>query len=569
MPRVTEPSIPLPPGGEEPRSTRQHLLAAIAIAIGFFCYLAWDAGRTEFSSSSENVVVQAAMEIRQGGPVWVPNMHGMPRINKPPLAAWIAAAAMSEKTIADIRSTDPQVRDAAYNRLASEVRWPSALSTAIALVGVYVLGSLLLGPTVGIVSMLMAGTALLTYRFGRIATTDVQLTLWVTWANVCLVAALLLKRPWYIAISGVFLGLAAMSKGPVGLAQTLLPAAAFLGYLRYSAADRVRLKPLVLPTAAAILLMLAISLPWPVSIYLWRAGVVEHWAREITRVGATNLEPDPWYGYLNIIPNMMPWVAMFIGGLCAPFLSRLRNRGVVFAWLLLVVPVVVMSFFSDKADRYALPLIMPAAILSAFIAEALVKTRGRWHGTDKLVVVVQWAILLILPITVLAATLFAADRIGIERRLGIPIGVLSTIVALAAWFLRKRRPWALVGGTVLATLIVYFLIGVTYAADNGRSAAKPLAQQIYQKYPSFRPYYYDPREQPRHIPTDLGIYLGGPVIHIQHPGEVEPGGTPALVFMLKRKREPMPVFPNGTIEFDTEIAGQHMYVFRVPAAITP
>src|SRR5690242_17008596 len=105
---------------------RQLLLVLLMAAALFGVYLV-NIGRQDFTNASENVRIEAALEARRGGPWWVPNMHGRPRILKPPLPTWIAASAMSPQTVAVTQTEILPEREAAYHRLAAEARWPSAL----------------------------------------------------------------------------------------------------------------------------------------------------------------------------------------------------------------------------------------------------------------------------------------------------------------------------------------------------------------------------------------------------------------------------------------------------------
>lgn len=554
------------PPRDEINSPRPRLLLACLVAIGFFCFFASDLARMQFASASENVVVQAALEIRQGGPSWIPNLHGRPRITKPPLTTWITAAVMSQGTVDELSSRESQVRHSAYRRLAFQARWPAALSTALTILGVYILGSLLLGADVGLVAMVMAGTTLLLFRYGRTATTDVQITLWVTWTNVCLAAALTGRNRWFIALAGVPLGLAVMSKGPVAIAQSLLPAAIYLACLRSRALSR----SLVLPTVSGGLMMLAISLPWPLSILLQNRKALGHWFREITRVGATHLEPDPWYGYLNLVPNMMPWAPLFVAGLCVPLLARLRSRGAIFAWLLFMVPLLVMSFASDKPERYALPLVAPAAILAAHIAAILIRSRPHWNAGDKLVIALQWLILFIFPAILVAGSLWRGSAIGFEPWVGVAVGVLGLFLAAGAWIRRNANPWSVIIATALCALMIYPLTAIAYSVSrNGQGESRLIADQLVGRFPEFRAYYYDPRQQPRHIPTDMGIYLNRPVMTISHPSQIAPGPTPALVLMLQRRGDPMPVCPGGELELSEPIDKYTCHVFRMTSPNPP
>src|SRR5205085_12641864 len=162
----------------------------------------------------------------------------------------------------------------------------------------YALGGLLLGRSVGLASAVVCGSSLLFLRFCRSATTDVQLALWVTAASALLALALLRRRYWLgFGGAGLALGLSVMSKGPVRLVQSVLPFALFALWRRF-VGPRPRGQGAVSPALAGALLMLAIALPWPAAVLVQSHDIWQSWLREITRAGATQLAPDPWYYYL-------------------------------------------------------------------------------------------------------------------------------------------------------------------------------------------------------------------------------------------------------------------------------
>src|SRR4051794_14463958 len=90
------------------------LLTVLATAATVAPTLVWQ----QFSSGAENLVTATALEIRRGDCGWlVPTLQGEPRVAKPPLAAWIAAASIRPATVAQLSSTDAETRDGAYRAL--------------------------------------------------------------------------------------------------------------------------------------------------------------------------------------------------------------------------------------------------------------------------------------------------------------------------------------------------------------------------------------------------------------------------------------------------------------------
>ena len=71
---------------------------------------------------------------------------------------------------------------------------------------------------------------------------------------------------------------------------------------------------------------------------------------EVTREGATSLAASPWYNYALIVPFMFPWVVFLVVGLILAAQATLRraNEPLLLASSLLIVPLVVMSFFRDR-----------------------------------------------------------------------------------------------------------------------------------------------------------------------------------------------------------------------------
>src|SRR5438874_744143 len=109
---------------------------AVVIALVFFIAIAPTLTWLEFSSTMENLVVATALEIRRTGNWLVPTLEGEPRIAKPPLAPWIAAAAIRSATFAALDDADPAIRAAAYRQLAWDVRWPALASSCAMLLAV-------------------------------------------------------------------------------------------------------------------------------------------------------------------------------------------------------------------------------------------------------------------------------------------------------------------------------------------------------------------------------------------------------------------------------------------------
>src|SRR3954463_10517332 len=106
-------------------------LAALGVAALVFAAVAPTLSWLQFSSGSENLVVETVLEMRRGGPWLVPTLEKLPRTQKPPLPAWLTAAAARPGAVAALADRDASGRAAAYTRLAWEVRWPALLCSCL------------------------------------------------------------------------------------------------------------------------------------------------------------------------------------------------------------------------------------------------------------------------------------------------------------------------------------------------------------------------------------------------------------------------------------------------------
>lgn len=555
-------------------------LAALGAALLVFVAIAPTLPWQEFSSGSENLNLATVLEVRRGGPWLVPTLQGQVRTQKPPLTAWVTAAAVRDSTMAGLDEADPARRDRAYARLARDVRWAALLSSCAMLLATYALGKTIGGGDgrLGLLAAAICGSSFLFLRQARYATTDVQLALWVTVANLCLAKAVLENRWWLgCTLGGIALGLALMSKGPVALVQSVVPFALFVAWrawcyrrARQEEAEDFRSlstpphadtpthrHSLLLPLALGLLLMLGVGLSWYAMVYARTPGVMDLWIREVTREGAIEVEPDPWWKYVLLIPLAVPWSVFLIAGVASAVHAVLERRGrpIVLALLLLVAPVLIMALAKDRKDRYLLPMAPAVAILAARGVLDVWQSRPRpdaaWRGrAEPLLVTLHVVILALLAIGVPIAG--AAGLTAMATREGEPWYTPMFAAVCAAAFaaligvglaLYRRRPGVLVAVTVAVMLLLQAVVMHGYARSaSGRSDQKPLAYAVRAAYPSAVPSY----RHDRRVAGDLSIYLNRAVPQVKSVEEAESraateGGVPVLFMFHKRGRpEPSP-----------------------------
>jgi 4-amino-4-deoxy-L-arabinose transferase-like glycosyltransferase len=576
----------LPAAARHPRRLRRASgkIAAqtfLIVAI-FFAAMAAPAAWPQFSGDSEDLVVQTVLQMRNGGPHgsvwWVPMLGDEPRSKKPPLPTWISAAAVTSATVHGLASTDPAIRESAYRWLAWEVRWPALLAACGMLIATGCLALLLGGPAHVIPSVLIFGTSLMFLRFTRSATTDVHLALWVLTANAFLALAVIRNRLWLGCVgAGAALGLALMCKGPVALVESLLPFATFLLLQHLSAPQSARpsLAPsrptATLPALAGTVTMLAIALPWPLSVFLRNPHTLSTWLTEIDRRGAAVASHAPpfvnWFAYLTLLPNLLPWLPIFIAGIyliAKNFRPKKRiAKPITLALLLVIVPIVFLSFFPDRKERYLLPMAGPAAIVAAYAATRMKRAFPPRDFNAKLVWTSYWAILLILAIGLpIAAPILLKGRQG-ERVFPIFLQAFTLIIGLAivGWAILKqshaRQSFLYAGASLMLLLNAFFLYGWSQSVA-GLSEMKPVADRIHAAFPTGNIVYFDPPPGGKPVTLDLDIYLDRPVPVLSiFPANDK---SVAAVVMLDKPGQAMPNFPNWQTWSDLISRNHHWYI---------
>ncbi len=432
------------------RSARAWLPAMLLIAA-VFAWVAPTLCWLEFNNTPENLNVATAQEMRRGGPWLVPNLQGELRAAKPPLAAWITAALIRPETMKTISSPDALTRNRGFIELEWETRCPALVAMCILLVAVFGLARTLGGDTLALVSVAICGTNFMFLRFGRLSTTDVQLSLWVSIADWLLAIAIIRGRAWVGFIgAAIALSLAMLAKGPVCLVQSALPVALFALWRGWSnrrhtlVATDEKPRSRKLPLAIGIVVFFALATPWFIYVAM-KHDVIHIWYTEVTRVHARDLPPDPWYMYFVIFAYIAPWIAFFVVGLIVltqetfaparramlspspgtrgdgggegsslgaidhpsqhnphpnPLPGRERGEGAndVLALFLVVVPIVIMSCVRDKEDRYLLPMIGPVSIIAARGVMEHLKSWARWKWEDTLVVALHWLAVVVIVV---------------------------------------------------------------------------------------------------------------------------------------------------------------------------
>ena len=549
------------------------VLAWVGLVGVFFAAIAPTLNQTEFSSGLENLVVGTALELRRdhaptlayeaadGRPGWlVPTLEEEPRVKKPPLTPWLTALAIADATLRDLANRDPAVHEPAWLKLAWQTRWPTLLAACLMLIATYELGRAVSDPTTALVAAIACGTSVMFLRYGRSAIIDVHLGLWVTLANLGLAHAVLHGRRWAgLTSAGLCLGVVMMLKGPVGLVQTVLPVLVYAVWTHVAAWRRLDQSGEVPPPptgawrqwagpiAVCALLMLAVAAPWYVAVDRLVPEARREWFGEFSAVRGE--QPSRAYTYVALLPLLFPWTVPFVAGLVA----AARRRGpMLLAVSLAIVPVLAMTVYKDRKDRYLLPVLTATAIVAAHGVMELTRRRT-WTGLDKAMVAQHWALLVTAGVVLPAAaatilgTKYAPTEDGtpwISRPWGAGLTIGLGLLLAAGMLVRRQWLAALLGATVVVMLAAQAAMAPGYARTYaGQSPMREIAQAVWASAPTADLYNAHPTG--KRADVSLSIYANRPTrwISTDDLKSLAPANRPKVVLIKQGPGEPDPAPP--------------------------
>ncbi|MFQ5801277.1 MAG: ArnT family glycosyltransferase [Candidatus Methylomirabilales bacterium] len=356
-------------------------------------------GQLALWESDEARFALKALMMRETGNWLIPIRKGQAWLHKPPLQMWlINLVALSGGGINELTARIPSAL-AAMGTLLLTYWWGRRL------------GGTLFGGLAGFI-LLTSGHFLL---MGRYNLPEQVMVFFTTLALVAFYAGYhkwLGGWIWYVMYAA--LGLATLTKGPVGL---LLPALVILAYLAIQR-DLGALRHMRCPSG--LLLSAGIILPWYLAVSLGYGQSVQPalFGEIIKALLASRGHAEPWYFYLWTVPlSLAPW-SLFLPGLY-PLWRWCRKRertlpdGLRFAGVWGLTVLLAFSVAGQKRSYYSLPLFPAAAIMVAHVWDFLVesgRSAVRWFRRYLLGVMV---ILLLLAILLTVAV--ALEGLGVSK----------------------------------------------------------------------------------------------------------------------------------------------------------
>lgn len=387
----------------------------------------------------------------------VPQLGGRPYLEKPPLFFWLAAAG---------------------TRLTGELELGGRLVSALAALGMAlaagVLGRRMFSSLAGVIAALAVLVCVEVFALGRWYRMEMLFTFLMVMAVACFWLGRSRRAGGRTARLGffLFLALATLTKGPLGV---LLPLLVIVAYLLVSGQWRRLVELLYLPGLALLALLAA---PWFVYMTLKFPGdfvqeffVGSHLDRAMQGFEG-NIMPPGFY-LLVLAVGLLPWTLLLPAMIrrsfpwarlveCSPQLV-LRTfsvrPAVLMLWLWAVTVVLFFELSRTKFLHYILSAFVPLSILAGEYLAALI-AQGESSAKDRLFRSSQWAALL-------GGIVLAAGFPIAELRLTgtdtwalvmVPAALASSLIIL--YSIRKARPKVFVAGVVVGMVFLSLYVSL-------------------------------------------------------------------------------------------------------------
>jgi 4-amino-4-deoxy-L-arabinose transferase-like glycosyltransferase len=515
--------------------TRRPLLFLAATCLVLFSFRI---GQRDFWNPDEPRYAGISRAMLDSGDWLLLHHGGEVYTHKPPLLFWLVSAAA--RLGGGLNETT--------------ARWVPCLAAVGCVLATYLLGVRLVGQRAAWFGALVLASSQRFFLEARWLHTDSLLALWVVLALAGAHRGLSGQRAGWLAMY-VSMGLACLTKGPIGLA---LPAAALLVYLA-SRKELGRLKecgawwgiPLALSPAATWLLAASRRAgfdPWEVL----GKQVVQRFQEGLHH-------PRPFYYYLIALPlAFLPWTLLLPGVLihALPRIQEKRRSELLFLYGWLVGGLALLSLSVEKRPSYLLPLFPALALLVGFFLDSYL-TRFDVKGMRAYLEVPLWA-------GGLASLAAAAWLPGWDRRYpgaadrGLVLAIAAFVLcAAAASAVRAgRRGLAIVvllGGTCALHLVI---VGTVLPWLNELKSACPFSARIVSRIGSAAlGIYPDPNPA-------FDYYTARPLKLLRRPQEVADFVAPSARGFCVMKESDFAALSKAIplVRFDAESIGHRAFV---------
>lgn len=444
--------------------TRVRFATAIILLLSMLLLLPW-LGETWFNSKGEPREAIVAVTMLQSGDWVLPLSFGSDMPYKPPLLAWMIAAAAW------------LFNGGVVNEYLS--RLPSALAAIALIMAGFAWARRERGDRFAIVMSIVTLTCFEVFRAAMACRVDMVLT-------ACMVIPVYIlyriredrrgkgKFAQWLAAWALLTG-AVLAKGPVG---SLLPCMAMGIFFLFRGE---RFFPTLLRMLSLALAAMLLPAVWYYAAWL-RGGdafldlmLEENIGRLTGQMSYESHEQPFYYNFITLIAGCLPWTLMVL--MAATTLRKARRTPLKPAGMLaLTVAVAVVAFYCIPSSKRSVYLLPAYPFLCYALAAVFMRLRHRWPAS-----VMAWLLSCLAVAAPVGVLVYAAATDGAISNLGYA-ALVPPMVAGAWWLLRRTRP---VASSVICAAAMYIAYhGAAGPMILNAKSDEPLAREIARTHPT-------------------------------------------------------------------------------------
>lgn len=391
-----------------------------------------------------------------------PRIYGEYWYDKPPVYYWLVAATYKLFGISDFTA-----------------RFPSAVLSVLCVIVVMLFGGKMFSARVGGISALILATSIEYFYLGKVAVTDITLTLFLTTSLLCF-----FKR--YYCFFYLFMGLAVLTKGPIVLFFPIVIALLHLVITRnISEINRMKL-PL------GFLIFGIVALPWYFVMYqIHGKEFIDTFLgfHNLTRFTAPEHPSGVlWYYYIPvIILGFFPWITLLLQSVYHSLTRAKEKFGeLIFLNIWVIVVFLFSSATQTKLVSYILPMYPAMALIVGWYIDQL--WSERYQQKRQYI----WGVLF----TVLSILMIGGSYLGFDVLPELHTGLIALIAVLflmcvcTVYFLwGKDVKYTFISNIIGMIAVSLIVAGLLLPAISPKFSTFDAAQQFEQLYDDNSPIY--------------------------------------------------------------------------------
>lgn len=312
-------------------------------------------------------------------------MNDAPRYEKPPLPTWLTAFSAMMFGIKNVAA----------------LRLPAVIITIALLLGVYTFSfkRLKFSKTQAFNGVLILATSFYMLFSGRNGQWDIFTHGFMIFGIYYFFLLFESQEKTYrnALLSGLFIGLSFMSKGPVSLFALFLPFVIAYGIIY----EFKSFKSKIIPLLILILITIVLSAWWPYYIYLFDGNEAQRIADKEANAWV-NRNVRPFYYYWSFFTQSGIWTLPAFMGLLYPYMKpRVEDlKGYQFTLLWTLIIVILLSVIPEKKSRYLLPVLIPLALNTSYYIKYLIDRFKELQNKERIPVYFNFGLIGLIAIAV-------------------------------------------------------------------------------------------------------------------------------------------------------------------------